>query len=41
MKKRLHRSLYFQVVIALVAGIAVGHFYPKLAPISSPSGPRS
>ena len=30
-KKQLYRSLYFQVIVALIAGIAVGHFYPKFA----------
>jgi aerobic C4-dicarboxylate transport protein len=38
MKKSLHRSLYFQVVVALVAGIAVGHFYPKFGADLKPLG---
>jgi aerobic C4-dicarboxylate transport protein len=38
MKKSLHRSLYFQVVLALVAGIAVGHFYPKFGADLKPLG---
>jgi aerobic C4-dicarboxylate transport protein len=38
MKKSLYRSLYFQVVVALIAGVAVGHFYPKLATDLKPLG---
>jgi aerobic C4-dicarboxylate transport protein len=38
MKKPLHRSLYFQVVIALVAGVATGHFYPQVGADLKPLG---
>ena len=27
-KKPLYKSLYFQVVVAIVIGILLGHFYP-------------
>src|ERR1041385_6128874 len=38
MKRSLFRSLYFQVVVALIAGIAVGHFYPAIATDMKPIG---
>jgi aerobic C4-dicarboxylate transport protein len=38
MRISLFRSLYFQVVIALVAGVAVGHFYPAIAVDLKPLG---
>jgi aerobic C4-dicarboxylate transport protein len=38
MRNSLFRSLYFQVVIALVAGVAVGHFYPAIAVDLKPFG---
>ena len=37
-KKQLYQSLYFQVIVALIAGIAVGHFYPKFAADMKPLG---
>jgi aerobic C4-dicarboxylate transport protein len=38
MRSSLFRSLYFQVVVALIAGIAVGHFYPAIATDMKPLG---
>jgi aerobic C4-dicarboxylate transport protein len=38
MRSTLFRSLYFQVVVALVAGVAVGHFYPGIATDLKPLG---
>ncbi|MGZ5201093.1 MAG: C4-dicarboxylate transporter DctA [Telluria sp.] len=38
MRKTLFRSLYFQVVVALVAGIALGYFYPAIATDMKPLG---
>lgn len=38
MRSTLFRSLYFQVVVALVAGVAVGHFYPAIATDLKPLG---
>ncbi|HKQ83025.1 MAG TPA: cation:dicarboxylase symporter family transporter, partial [Steroidobacteraceae bacterium] len=36
--KLLYRSLYFQVVIAILLGIALGHFYPELGAQMKPLG---
>ncbi|MET0661113.1 MAG: dicarboxylate/amino acid:cation symporter [Steroidobacteraceae bacterium] len=36
--KPLYRSLYVQVVIAIVLGIALGHFYPELGAQMKPLG---
>jgi aerobic C4-dicarboxylate transport protein len=38
MRSTLFRSLYFQVVVALIAGVAVGHFYPSIATDLKPLG---
>jgi aerobic C4-dicarboxylate transport protein len=38
MRSSLFRSLYFQVVVALIAGVAVGHFYPAIATDLKPLG---
>jgi aerobic C4-dicarboxylate transport protein len=38
MRSTLFRSLYFQVVVALIAGIAVGYFYPAIATDMKPLG---
>ena len=38
MRSSLFRSLYFQVIVALVAGIAVGHYYPAIATDLKPLG---
>jgi len=27
-KKAIYKSLYFQVILAIVIGVALGHFYP-------------
>ena len=28
-KKAVYKSLYFQVIIAIIIGVSLGHFYPK------------
>ena len=28
-RKPLYRSLYFQVIVAIVIGVLLGHFYPE------------
>ena len=38
MRSSLFRSLYFQVIVALIAGVAVGHFYPAIATDMKPLG---
>jgi aerobic C4-dicarboxylate transport protein len=38
MRSTLFRSLYFQVVVALIAGVALGHFYPGIATDLKPLG---
>jgi aerobic C4-dicarboxylate transport protein len=38
MRSSLFRSLYFQVVVALIAGVAVGHFHPSIAVDLKPFG---
>jgi aerobic C4-dicarboxylate transport protein len=38
MRSSIFRSLYFQVVVALVAGVVVGHFYPAIAVDLKPLG---
>jgi aerobic C4-dicarboxylate transport protein len=38
MRSTLFRSLYFQVVVALIAGVAVGHLYPAIATDLKPLG---
>lgn len=35
-KKPLYRSIYFQVIVAIVLGIGFGHFYPELAANAKP-----
>jgi aerobic C4-dicarboxylate transport protein len=37
-KPPLYRSLYFQVVCAVIAGVALGHFYPALGAEMKPLG---
>ncbi|HCO07646.1 MAG TPA: C4-dicarboxylate transporter, partial [Acinetobacter ursingii] len=32
-KKPIYKSLYFQVIIAIIAGVLVGHFYPSTTQI--------
>ena len=36
--KPLYRSLYFQVITAIVIGIALGHFYPETGAAMKPLG---
>ena len=36
--KGLHRHLYFQVLVAIGAGILLGHFYPGLGEQMKPLG---
>ncbi len=38
MKKTLFGSLYIQVIIAIVIGISLGHFYPEIATQMKPFG---
>ncbi len=37
-KLPLYRSLYFQVICAVIAGVALGHFYPTLGADMKPLG---
>ena len=37
-KLPLYRSLYFQVVCAVIAGVALGHLYPALGADMKPLG---
>lgn len=37
-KKKIYRSLYFQVIVAITAGILIGHFYPDTAIRLKPLG---
>ena len=37
-KPPLYRSLYFQVVCAVIAGVALGHFYPAMGAEMKPVG---
>ena len=37
-KKQLYKSLYFQVICAILLGIALGHFYPQTAQAMKPLG---
>ena len=36
--KPLYRSLYFQVIVAIVIGILLGHFYPETGAAMKPLG---
>ena len=36
--KQLYRSLYFQVVVAIIVGVALGHFFPHTAAAMKPLG---
>src|SRR5438128_4544207 len=39
MKKfKLHKQLYFQVIISIIIGVLLGHFYPELAVKMKPLG---
>lgn len=37
-KRPLYRSLYFQVIVAVILGILLGHFYPQLGADMKPLG---
>src|ERR1700754_4569826 len=37
-KKPIHKVLYVQVIVAIIIGIALGHFYPRLAVDMKPLG---
>jgi aerobic C4-dicarboxylate transport protein len=37
-KKPLYKSLYFQVICAIVAGVLLGHFYPETGTAMKPLG---
>lgn len=37
-RKKFYQSLYFQVIVAIVAGILLGHFYPSFAVQLKPLG---
>src|SRR5258706_14726113 len=37
-KKPLYRSLYFQVIVAIVLGVLLGHFYPETGTAMKPLG---
>ena len=37
-KKPLYKSIYFQVICAILLGIALGHFYPQTAQAMKPLG---
>src|SRR5438034_3944416 len=36
--KPLYRSLYFQVIVAIVVGVLLGHFYPETGAAMKPLG---
>src|SRR5207249_7275720 len=37
-RKPLYRSLYFQVIVAIVIGVLLGHFYPETGTAMKPLG---
>src|SRR4030095_14141620 len=37
-KKPLYKSLYLQVIVAIVVGVALGHFYPETGAAMKPLG---
>jgi aerobic C4-dicarboxylate transport protein len=37
-KKPLYRSLYFQVIVAIIIGVLLGHFYPEAGKAMKPLG---
>jgi aerobic C4-dicarboxylate transport protein len=37
-KKAIYKSLYFQVILAIVIGVALGHFYPETGAAMKPFG---
>ena len=36
--KPLYKSLYFQVIVAIVIGVALGYFYPETGAAMKPLG---
>src|SRR5450432_1198236 len=36
--KPLYKSLYFQVIVAIVIGVLIGHFYPETGTAMKPLG---
>ena len=38
MKKPIHKILYVQVILAIIAGVLLGHFYPSIAVDAKPLG---
>ena len=36
--KPLYKSLYFQVIVAIVIGVLLGHFYPETGTAMKPLG---
>ncbi|CAM2147482.1 C4 dicarboxylate/orotate:H(+) symporter [Pararobbsia alpina] len=38
MKKPIHKVLYVQVIVAIIAGVLLGHFYPSIAIDAKPLG---
>jgi len=38
LKRGLHKSLYFQVLVAIALGVALGHFYPEAGADMKPLG---
>src|SRR5438046_10733706 len=36
--KPLYKSLYFQVIVAIVVGVLIGHFYPETGTAMKPLG---
>ena len=37
-RQPLYKSLYFQVIVAIVIGILLGHYYPQLGVAVKPLG---
>ena len=37
-KRRFYKSLYFQVIVAIVIGVLLGHFYPETGAAMKPLG---
>ena len=37
-KKAIYKSLYFQVIVAIVIGVLLGHFYPDTGAAMKPLG---
>ena len=37
-KKPIYRSLYFQVILAIVIGVLLGHFFPDTGTAMKPLG---